>query len=79
MLKKRFSFDIEDVPRKKNELPGTLSRQPGDEVFVEDPAEAEEFLLPKRIEPEGPEFLAFLNTAEIHRRIVKAQTTDLQL
>jgi hypothetical protein len=26
---------------KNNELPDALSRQPGDEVFVKDPAEAE--------------------------------------
>jgi hypothetical protein len=79
MLLKRFSFDVEHVPGKNNELPDALSRQPIDEVFVEDPAEAEAFLPPVRIEPEGSEFLAFLNASELHRRIVEAQTTDLQL
>jgi hypothetical protein len=39
MLLKRFSFDVEHVPGKKNELSDTLSRQSGDEVFVEDPAD----------------------------------------
>jgi hypothetical protein len=73
MLLKRFSFDVEHFPGKNNEMPDALSRQPGDEVFVEDPAEAEAFLTPERIDPEGPEFLAFLNTAELHRRIVEAQ------
>jgi hypothetical protein len=76
MLLKLFSFDVENVPGKNNELPDVFSRQPGDEVFVEDPAEAETFLPPERIEPEGPEFLAFLNAAELHRRIVEAQTID---
>jgi hypothetical protein len=79
MLLKRFSFDVEHVPGKNNELPDALSRQPGDEVFVEHPAEAEVYLPPERIEPEEPEFLAFLNTAELYRRIIRAQTTDPQL
>jgi hypothetical protein len=38
MLLKRCSF--EHVPGKINELPDALSRQPGNEVFVEDPVEA---------------------------------------
>jgi hypothetical protein len=79
MLLKRFSFDVEHVSGKNNELPDALSRQLGDKVFVEDPAESEAFLPPERIEPEGPEFLAFLNAAELYRRIVEAQTTDPQL
>jgi hypothetical protein len=75
----RSSFNIEHVLRKSNELPDALSTQPGDEVFVENPAEAEAFLPPERSEPEGLEFLAFINATELHRRIVEAQTTDPQL
>jgi hypothetical protein len=69
MLLKRFSFDVEHVPGKNNELPDALFRQPGDEIFVEDPAEAEAFLPLERIKSE---FLVFLNAAEFHRRIVEA-------
>jgi hypothetical protein len=79
MLLKQFSFDVEHFPAKNNELPGALSRQPGDEVFVEDPAEAEAFLPLERIEAEGREYLDILNEAELHRRIVETQPTDPQL
>jgi hypothetical protein len=70
MLLKRYSFDVEHFPAKNNELPDAFSRQPGDDVFVEDPAEVEVFLPLERIEPEVREFLAFLNAAELHRQIV---------
>jgi hypothetical protein len=70
MLLKRYSFDVNHGSGKNNDLPIALSIQPGDEIFVEDPAEAEAFLPLERIKPEGPEFLAFLNAAELHRQIV---------
>jgi hypothetical protein len=79
MLLKRFSFNVNHSPEKNNELTKALSRQPGDEVFIEDPVEAEAFLPPERIEPEGSEFLACLNTEELHRRIVEAKSIDLLL
>jgi hypothetical protein len=72
MLLKRFSFNVEHVLGKNNELLDVLSRQPGDEIFVKNPAEAEAFLPFERIEPERPEFLAFLKAAELHYRIIEA-------
>jgi hypothetical protein len=75
----RFSCDVEHFPAQNNELPDAFSRQPGDDVFVEDPAVVEVFLTPERIDPEVREFLAFLTAAELHRRILEAQTTDSQL
>jgi hypothetical protein len=70
-LLKHFSFDIENVPGRSNELPYILFTQPGDEVFVEYPTEAGPILPPEKDEPKGSEFLAFLNATALHRQIIE--------
>jgi hypothetical protein len=53
MLLKHFSFDVEYVPGKKNQLPDDLFKLSNSEVFREDPEEADAFLPPTRLSPEG--------------------------
>jgi hypothetical protein len=65
MLLKRFSFNVEHIPGKENQLPDALSRLPGNEVFREDPGEADAFLPPTRAEPEEANFVAVLGAAEL--------------
>jgi hypothetical protein len=79
MLLKRFSFDIEHISEKCNELLDTFSRQVGDEIFDKASPEAEKFLIPERDQPEEPQFLAFLYTAKFNRRSIESEAIDPQL
>jgi hypothetical protein len=79
ILLKRFSFDIENVPGKKNQLPDTLSRLPGNEVFREDPEEADAFLPPTWAKPEEENFVANLGAADMQQQIVDSQSAEPEL
>jgi hypothetical protein len=56
-----------------------LSRLPGNEVFREDPGEADAFLPPTRSEPEEGNFVAVLDAAEVRQRIVDGQGMEPEL
>jgi hypothetical protein len=79
MLLKHFSFDVEYIPGKKNQLPDALSRLPGNEVFREDPEEADAFLPPTQAEPEEENFVAVLGAADLQQRIVDSQGVEPEL
>jgi hypothetical protein len=53
MLLKRSSFNIEHVLRKSKELPDALSTQPGDELFIADPAEVKRSCDPRGSSQKG--------------------------
>jgi hypothetical protein len=79
MLLKRSSFNIEHVLGKKNELPDALSRLPGNQVFWEDPEEADDFLPPTQPKPEEENFVAVLGAADLRQGIIDGQGEELKL
>jgi hypothetical protein len=79
MLLNRFNFDIEHVPGKKNQLHDALFRLTGNEVFREDPEEADTILPPTRAEPEEENFVAVLGAADLRQRIVDSQGAEPEL
>jgi hypothetical protein len=78
MFLKCFSFDVEHIPGKKNQLPDALSRLPGNEVFRV-LLEADVFLPSTWAEPEEENFLAVLSAADMRQWIINSQGAEPKL
>lgn len=69
----RFSFDVEHVPGRDNELPDALSRFPGEERFHEDEGEYEAMEPPARRLSDGEPIVAHLDARALRGEVPQAQ------
>ena len=76
MYLRSFNFEVEHVAGKDNELPDALSREPGDEIFVDNCDVLEALLPPERCAPTQEAHFASVIAQDLRARIIKAQTDE---
>ena len=76
MYLRSYNFDIEHVAGKDNELPDALSRDPGDEIYVDNGEAFDALLPPERLAPTQEAHIASAIAQDLRARIIEEQAGE---